>query len=294
VTSRPANAVADHDSADRKSADHNSADHNSTDERMLIALDVDGTLIREDESIGDRVLDEVKRVADLGHEVTLATGRSWETAQPIIERFGIRPEYVVCSNGAVTLERDAAEITGYRREHVETFDPSEVLRTIRPHLPSGSFMVEDATGFRRYTEGMTDWSLSNAARVDFDRLADFPASRVVVVSPNHDEEDFLGIVERMGLHKVSYAIGWTAWLDIAPDGVNKATALERVRELLGIPRASVLAVGDGRNDIDMLSWAAECGRGVAMGQAPAEVKSVANGVTASVVHDGLADVLAGL
>jgi Cof subfamily protein (haloacid dehalogenase superfamily) len=261
---------------------------------MLIALDVDGTLIREDESIGDRVLDEVKRVADLGHEVTLATGRSWETAQPIIERFGIHPEYVVCSNGAVTLERDDAEITGYRREHVETFDPSEVLRTIRPHLPSGSFMVEDATGFRRYTEGMTDWELSNAARVEFDRLADFPASRVVVVSPNHDEEDFLGIVERMGLHKVSYAIGWTAWLDIAPDGVNKATALERVRKLLGVPRSRVLAVGDGRNDIDMLTWAAASGRGVAMGQAPNEVKSVANGVTASVVHDGLADVLAGV
>ena len=34
----------------------------------------------------------------------------------------------------------------------------------------------------------------------------------------------------MGLHRVSYAVGWTAWLDIAPDGVNKATALERVRE----------------------------------------------------------------
>jgi len=264
------------------------------DQRMLIALDVDGTLIHEDESIGARVLDEVKRVTDLGHEVTLATGRSWETAQPIIERFAIHPEYVVCSNGAVTLQRDDAEATGYRREHVETFDPSEVLRTIRPYLPSGSFMVEDATGFRRYTEGMTQWELSNATQVDFDRLADFPASRVVVVSPNHDEEEFLDIVERMGLHKVTYAIGWTAWLDIAPEGVNKATALERVRKLLDIPRSNVLAAGDGRNDIDMLIWAADEGRGVAMGQAPREVKDVANAVTASVLSDGLADVLSAL
>ena len=264
------------------------------DERLLIALDVDGTLIHEDESIGQRVLDEVGRVADLGHEVTLATGRSWETAHPIIERFGIHPEYIVCSNGAVTLTRDDADSTGYRRDHVETFDPSEVLRTIRPHLPSGSFMVEDAMGFRRYTEGMTEWSLSNAARVDFEHLGDFPASRVVVVSPGHDEEDFLDIVERMGLHKVSYAIGWTAWLDIAPDGVNKATALERVRGLLDIPRSHVIAAGDGRNDIDMLVWAAAEGRGIAMGQAPAEVVAVANEVTASVLEDGLADVLAGL
>ena len=66
----------------------------------------------------------------------------------------------------------------------------------------------------------------------------------------------------MGLHKVSYNVGWTAWLDIAPDGVNKATGLERVRDELGIPRSRVLAIGDGRNDIDMLEWAASAaGRG---------------------------------
>jgi Cof subfamily protein (haloacid dehalogenase superfamily) len=266
----------------------------TADSRLLIALDVDGTLIHEDETISDSVLDQVVRVAKLGHEVTLATGRSWEAASGILERFDLHPEYVVCSNGAVTLQRDDAEATGYRREFVETFDPTEVLQTIRPYLPSGSFMVEDATGFRRYTEGMTEWTMSNATLVDFDRLADFPASRVVVVSPNHDEESFLDIVDRMGLHKVSYAIGWTAWLDIAPDGVNKATALERVRGLIEIPRERVLAVGDGRNDIDMLEWASAFGRGVAMGQAPDDVKKAANAVTSSVVDDGLAEVLAAL
>ena len=81
----------------------------------------------------------------------------------------------------------------------------------------------------------------------------------------------------MGLHKVSYSIGWTAWLDIAPDGVNKATAMERVRHALGIPRAHVVAVGDGRNDIELLQWAGAEGRGVAMGQAPDEVKAAATG-----------------
>jgi 5-amino-6-(5-phospho-D-ribitylamino)uracil phosphatase len=261
-------------------------------ERLLIALDVDGTLIREDETIGEPVLEQVRRVTGLGHEVMLATGRSWETARPIMERFGLRPEYVVCANGAVTMAQDAADPAGYRREFVETFDPSEVLRTIRPYLPQGSFMVEDATGYRRYTEGMTDWTLENATQVEFDELSRFPASRVVVVSPGHDEEQFLGIVEKMGLHKVSYSIGWTAWLDIAPDGVNKATALERVRDLVGIPRDRVLAVGDGRNDIDMLTWASAEGRGVAMGQAPAEVVAVANETTAPVLEDGLALTLA--
>jgi 5-amino-6-(5-phospho-D-ribitylamino)uracil phosphatase len=276
------------DSAVERVADGNTADSL----RLLIALDVDGTLIREDESISDRVVSEVRRVEELGHEVTLATGRSWETAQRILEHFALTPEYVVCSNGALTMRRDESEATGYRREHVETFDPGEVLRMIRPYLPSGTYMVEDADGFRRYTAGMTDWELSRAAEVDFEELSAYPASRVVVMSPDHDEETFLGIVERMGLHKVSYAIGWTAWLDIAPEGVNKATALERVRSLLDIPRSQVLAVGDGRNDVDMLTWAAEFGRGIAMGQAPAEVKAIATSVAASVLDDGLAQVLA--
>ncbi|WP_308467121.1 HAD family hydrolase [Rathayibacter soli] len=265
-----------------------------TGDRLLIALDVDGTLIHEDESIGDPVLDEVRRVAALGHEVTLATGRSWEAAHGILEQFELQPEYVVCSNGALTMQRDREEPTGYRRERVETFDPGEVLRRIRPYLPSGTFMVEDAHGFRRYTAGMSDWSLTNGAEVSFEELAGHPASRVVVMSPDHDQESFLDIVGQMGLHKVSYAIGWTAWLDIAPEGVNKATALEWVRGRLGIPRTDVVAVGDGRNDIDMLSWAAEYGCGIAMGQAPDEVKAAANEVVASVLDDGLAEVLAGI
>jgi len=98
----------------------------------------------------------------------------------------------------------------------------------------------------------------------------------------------------MGLHKVSYNVGWTAWLDIAPDGVNKSTALERVRALLDIPRSQVMVVGDGRNDIEMLEWAAVEGRAVAMGQAPAEVVAAANETTSTDLDEGVARVLESL
>ena len=50
----------------------------------------------------------------------------------------------------------------------------------------------------------------------------------------------------MALRQVSYAIGWSAWLDIAGDGVNKAQAIEKVRQDLGIRRDHVMAVGDGQ------------------------------------------------
>ncbi len=90
---------------------------------------------------------------------------------------------------------------------------------------------------------------------------------------------------------MSYNVGWTAWLDIAPDGVNKAVALERVRRLVRVPRTRVMAVGDGRNDIEMLEWASASGRGVAMGQSPPEVVAAANESTATDVEDGVAQVL---
>jgi HAD superfamily hydrolase (TIGR01484 family) len=260
-------------------------------EPWLVALDVDGTIMHEDESIDQRVADSIIAARERGHEVTLATGRSWATTAPVLERLGLRPEYVVCANGAITLQRDDEASSGYTQVHVETFDPSAVLERIRAFLPSGRFMVEAPDGFRLYTEGMSDWNLDNAREATFDELLNHRATRVVVISPDHQLEEFLQIVEDMGLHKVSYAIGWTAWLDIAPDGVNKATALERVRGWLDVPLDRVIAVGDGRNDIDMFTWAGAAGRSVAMGQAPPEVRAAAHEAAADVDHAGLAAVL---
>jgi 5-amino-6-(5-phospho-D-ribitylamino)uracil phosphatase len=261
--------------------------------RWLIALDVDGTVLREDGGMAPDVAKQVRRVRDLGNELTLATGRSVAMTLPILDRLGIKPEYVVCSNGAITLARDTDAPLGYRRDHVETFDPSEVLTTIRGHLSSARYAVEDEDGMFFYSggefpEGGVE---ANGQHVEFDELLAVKATRVVVISPEYAIEDFLAVVERMGLHRVTYNVGWTAWLDIAPDGVNKSTALERVRQLLAVPRERVMAVGDGRNDIDMLEWASAEGRGVAMGQAPKEVLAAANESTASDLEDGVARLL---
>lgn len=259
--------------------------------RWLVGLDVDGTILHEDETMADAVRDAIGATRAAGHEVTLATGRSWESSWQVLERAGLSPEYVVCANGALIMQRDAAEPHGYRRAHVETFDPAPVLERIRHHLPGGRFMVEDANGYRLYTDGMLDWNLEKARKVEFEELSGAPATRVVVLSPDHELQEFLGIVERMGLHQVTYSVGWTAWLDIAPDGVNKATALERVRQALGIPRSRLLVAGDGRNDLDMFAWAGKEGRAVAMGQAPAEVRDAATVVTGPLEADGLARAL---
>lgn len=265
----------------------------SPTEPWLVALDIDGTVLQEDGTLTDAVRDAVRTVRDLGHEVMLATGRSVSMTLPILDRLGIVSQYVVCANGAVVLRRDPEAPVGYSRHHVETFDATEVLTTIRGHLGQASYAVEDAEGVFRYTGFFPDGALAAAShQVEFDELLGVAATRVVVISPGHAIEDFLAVVERMGLHKVTYNVGWTAWLDIAPDGVNKATGLERVRSALGIPASRVFTAGDGRNDIDMLEWTVGGGGvGIAMGQAPEEVVAVATEVTGTDLDDGLADAL---
>jgi hydroxymethylpyrimidine pyrophosphatase-like HAD family hydrolase len=112
-----------------------------------------------------------------------------------------------------------------------------------------------------------------------------PVTRVIIRDPHSSEEEFIELARKLGLQGTNYFIGWTAWLDIAPEGVSKASALAEVAATLGVAREEVLAIGDGRNDIEMLGWA---GRGVAMGQAPLEVQEAADDVTETVDNDGVA------
>jgi len=255
----------------------------------LVALDIDGTVLHEDGSLSDAVVEQVRRVRDAGHEITLATGRSVAMTLPVAEKLEITPEYIVCSNGAITLKRDENAPRGYRREHVEHFDPTPVLQSIKEKLPDANYAVENETGLYRFTGWFPEGALDvETEEVEFDQLLTTVATRVVVIAPSHHADEFMAAVDQLGLHQVSYAVGWTNWLDIAPDGVNKSTALERVRQTLGFSRSRVMAIGDGRNDIEMMQWAAAEGRAVAMGQAPEEVKAHSTEVTKSDREDGVA------
>lgn len=264
-------------------------------QRWLVALDIDGTVLHEDGHLSTEVIGAVHKARDDGHEVTLATGRSVSMTIPILERLGIVPQFVVCSNGAITLKRDVTAPSGYRRFHVEHFDPTTVLTQLKAALPEAHYAVEDETGLYRYTDWFPEGALdAMSEQVTFEELLSTVATRVVVIAPGHEIDDFLDIVEGMGLHQVSYTVGWTAWLDIAPEGINKSTALELVRQELGFARERVMVMGDGRNDIEMLQWAAQGGRAVAMGQASEEVRIHANEITGDFTEDGVATALATL
>jgi hydroxymethylpyrimidine pyrophosphatase-like HAD family hydrolase len=256
---------------------------------LLIALDIDGTIIDYDEALSERVREAVAAVVRAGHHVVVATGRSLPGTLPVLDRLGLDSGWTVCCNGGLTLRLDRSLPEGYEIAERITFDPAPALKLLRAHLPTALYAVEEVGAGYRLTAPFPPGELAGDLEyVSFEELLATPATRVIVRSPEHTEEEFLRIVEGVGLHGVSYAVGWTAWLDLAPDGVSKASALEPIRAALGVDPACTVAVGDGRNDVEMFAWAA---RSVAMGQSGPELLAVATEVTGPVEDDGLADVL---
>lgn len=260
--------------------------------RRLVAIDVDGTVMPMDGSISPAVVEAIAAVRAQGDHVVLATGRSVISAVPIARRLGLTDGPAVCSNGAVAITLDPSAERGYEITDVLTFDPGPVLRVLRAELPDAAYAVEDVgRGFFVSKPFPPDEIEGVHTVVDFEHLCTLPATRVVIRSPAHTQADFHAMVERIGLHEVSYSVGWVAWLDLNPKGVSKASALENVRLRLGVDAEDTVAIGDGRNDLDMLRWA---GRGVAMGDADDVVQAAADEVTSSVAQDGAALVLQSL
>jgi hydroxymethylpyrimidine pyrophosphatase-like HAD family hydrolase len=247
----------------------------------LIALDVDGTLLQAGSPMTDRVKRSVRIADDAGIRVVIASGRSTIELQPIVDALGLTSGHTICSNGAVT-----ATVPDQEPIMIHTFDPRPVLSQILGEVPSALVAVErPGQGYlvtERFPEGEL---LAPQIRVPLPRLLEEPAIRVIVRDVNGSVDDFLRLSERLQIRGVSYAVGYRAWLDLGPEGVTKGTALASLAHSLGIPASRCLAIGDGRNDIEMIRWA---GRGVAMGQAPAEVLAVADHITVPVQQDGVA------
>lgn len=243
-----------------------------------VALDIDGTLLHHDESVSPVVVDAVRRAAEQV-PVFLATGRSWYGTRSVASMLGLPDGIVVCSNGARTLRFPSGEILDER-----TFDATNVIATVREHAPRALMAVEEHGSGHRVTGLFPEGDLvGETFVVGPDELAPEPVTRLIIRDPQSSEADFVALAQRLGLHGVSYFVGWTAWLDIAPEGVDKSTGLKVALAEHGLEPADLLAIGDGRNDVEMLQFA---GRGVAMGHAPPEVQAAADAVTKPVTEDG--------
>ena len=259
-----------------------------------VALDIDGTLLKwvdgqtdEYETITPQVYDAVHRALDAGAHIILASGRSPHGMTRIADllelpREGADRLWIVASNGAVIFRYPPMEVV-----HEETFDAAPAVAAVLEHHPRALVAVEErGIGGYRVNRVFPEGELSGEQLItEVDNIIGQPVSRVIIRDPDATAEDFVELGARLGLHGTDYVVGWTAWLDLSPVGVSKASGLQLVCDRIGLTAADVLAIGDGRNDIEMLAWA---GRGVAMGQAVDEVKAAADGIALSVRDEGAA------
>lgn len=259
----------------------------------LVALDVDGTIVGYEQffdsptaggGVSPAVASAVRRIDEYGVHVVLATGRAWLSTSRVLTALGLTSGYAVCSNGAVVVDVASGD-----RVHVASFDAASPVQYFAEQIPDAALAVESPDGRFRVTGDFPVSELEGEfAVVSHDQLLDGVVTRLVVRWPNGDRYRLRDVAVASGLPSVDYAIGYSAWLDIMPKGISKASGLAIVCERLGLTADQVLAVGDGHNDVDMLTWARH---GVAMGQAPDDVKAVADEVCDDITDDGVATLL---
>lgn len=250
----------------------------------LVALDIDGTITGVGSNdISPAVRAAITRVTEHGTYVVLCTGRSLVGTSPIAAQLPISS--AICSNGAVWWDPVKDDIT--KRT---TFDPGPTIKALQAILPGSVFAIEQ-TGVGNLSLGRflpNDlWGVTTEA--SFDEIAATPTPRMVMRWLDHTPQELAFAVRELELPGVAWSVDHTeAWLTAVPPGVTKGSALEELRQELGISAEDTLAIGDGTNDLEMLKWAA---LGIAMGQAPATVQAAADEVTGTLLDDGAVQAL---
>lgn len=243
----------------------------------LIFSDLDETLLGPDHRVGERSRRAIAELVRRGVEFVICTGRAPQATWPIARELGTR--YVICCNGACvydgqTLLADRALSGPLTAEMVDFF----VARDCPTYLmaPAGYFVshvtpvIEEANRVR----GIWPEVLPR------ERWAQ-PAWKVMPWGAAHLYEE---AVARWG--QAANIIYHPDYLEIAPPGVSKAWGARVLAQRLGVAPEEVAAIGDARNDIELVAWA---GVGVAMGNADPLLKAQADAVARDHGQDGAAD-----
>ncbi len=271
----------------------------------MLVVDLDGTLLRRDGAVSDVNRDALRYARDAGLDVVIATGRSFEEARPLL-RGVIEDGLIVTAGGAALID-----LADGRTVERDTFEASAVEAVTRHLLDDGhrALVLKDtwAAGFPYLFVGehplhpVSAWwfeTLAIRAReVSALHLDDRPhdSLRVGAVA---SADRFRPLLDRMR-DDLGPDAAIRHWSAVTKDGtgdeihlleafaphVNKWTMVERLARERDIPAARVAAIGDEINDVELLEAA---GLGVAMGNAAAAARAVADVVTDHHEADGVA------
>ncbi len=251
----------------------------------LVATDLDGTLLRDDRTTSPRTERVLADALMAGVTLVLVTARPPRFVRPLAERLGLSG-VAICCNGALLCDLTTGKII----EHtpLPSSDARALVVALREAFPGIAFAVESGLRFGCEPEYLALGSLSQPQD---DQLADAltlcaqPATKLIARHALLLAEAMSPLAQRLAGDRAVVTYSSSRFIELSAPGVDKARALARLCERLGIARAEVVAFGDMPNDTPMLRWA---GRGVAVANAHAEALAAADEITASNTEDGVA------
>jgi len=261
----------------------------------LIATDVDGTLLDDDERVTPRTRNVVQAAVAAGAQFVLATGRPPRWIPPVVEALGFAP-MAVCANGAVIYDSEHDRIVSARTLPVDVLG---ALAEIATRVIPGAGLAVERVGRTAHDSATPQfvsspgyehaWLNPDNTEVSIEDLLSAPAVKLLIRKAGARSSDMAEVLAKhIGVEgDITYSTN-NGLIEINPIGTSKATGVEEIARPLEITAEDIVAFGDMPNDVPMLRWA---GHGVAMGNAHPEAIAAANEVTAPNTDDGLARVL---
>jgi Cof subfamily protein (haloacid dehalogenase superfamily) len=261
----------------------------------LIASDVDGTLLDDDEKVTARTREAVSAAVGAGATFVLATGRPPRWVQPVVDALGFAP-MAVCANGAVIYDPAVDRIVSARTLSADVLGE---LAEIATRVIPGAGLAVERVGTGAHDAATPQfvsspgyehaWLNPDNTEVSIEDLLSAPAVKLLIRKAGARSSEMAEALAKYVGHQgdLTYSTN-NGLIEVVPLGISKATGVEELALPLGISAEGVVAFGDMPNDVPMLSWA---GLGVAMGNAHPDAMAAANEVTAPNTEDGLARVL---
>jgi len=260
----------------------------------LIASDMDGTLLRWDDTVSEATVAELARWRAEGVPIVLATGRPprWMVKIREVLEFGT----AVCCNGAVLLDLETFTIVD--EDALAPVVLRDVVAELRGRLPGTRFAVEYGLEFRHEPDYHPRWDVDapGVATAPLDELVAAPVAKLLA---RHDEADgarFVAVVEEVVSDRATVTSSSSdALAEISALGVTKATGLAKVAARHGVGPEDIVVFGDMPNDIAAFEWVRSAGgRAVAMAHAHPDLLAAATDVTQTNEDDGVAEFLRSL
>lgn len=269
---------------------------NTNNEIRLIALDIDGTIAGESNEVNPAVIEALQAVQAQGIQVTLATGRMYCAARYYAQAIGTNVP-IICYNGAWIQAPQAQQ----RLWHVPV--PIELAWELldyceqpeREALLDVHFYLDDQLYVRDVTEQTKlyiERSRIQAHPVgDLRKMLYQAPTKVLAMSsqPELIQTVFHSLQQQYSQDQLYLTQSNPYFLEVCHPHASKGQALRYLaEEILNIQPENAIAIGDNFNDLEMLEYATI---GIAMGDAPPEVKAQADWIAPKVEADGVVTAL---